>query len=72
MLETLSPWVLREITKKNSKAVFKFLMKWAKRGSNKNTLRIIKEGIKKLGRTEQEEILRLIKKNCNTYLQKVS
>lgn len=52
-------WALREIAKKDSKAVFKFLQKWSKTGDG-NTKWIIKEGMKKLTKEEQEELKSLI------------
>jgi 3-methyladenine DNA glycosylase AlkD len=52
-------WALREITKKDPKSVFEFLQKWAK-VDNKNTKWIIKEGMKKLAKKEQEKLKSLI------------
>jgi 3-methyladenine DNA glycosylase AlkC len=36
-------------------------MKWAKANPNKNTIWIIKDGMKKVGKAEQKKILDLIK-----------
>lgn len=52
-------WALREITKKDEKAVFEFLKKWAE-VDDKNTRWIIKEGMKKLPEKEQEKLKSLI------------
>lgn len=52
-------WALREVTKKDPKAVFEFLQKWAKI-NDKNTKWIIKEGMKKLSEKEQKELKSLI------------
>jgi 3-methyladenine DNA glycosylase AlkD len=52
-------WALREITKKDPKSVFEFLQKWAK-VDNKNTKWIIKEGMKKLAKEEQEKLKSMI------------
>ncbi len=49
-------WALREITKKDSNAVFEFLLRWAK-VEDKNTRWIVKEGMKKLPE-EQQKLLR--------------
>jgi 3-methyladenine DNA glycosylase AlkC len=46
---------LREVTKKDSEAVFKFLQRWAK-VKDKNVRSIIKQGMKKLSKGKQEEI----------------
>ncbi len=54
-------WALREITKKDSKSVSEFLERWAK-VENKNTKWIIKEGMKKLSKEQQEELKSLINK----------
>jgi 3-methyladenine DNA glycosylase AlkD len=48
-------WALREITKKSSEAVFNFLKKWTNT-QNKDTIWIIKEGMKKLSSKEQEKL----------------
>lgn len=53
-------WILREISKKNTDEVAKFLMKWAKASLNKDTRWIIKDGIKKLSNNEQKKILGLL------------
>jgi len=47
-------WALREITKKDSEAVFKFLQKWAKQ--DKNARSIVRDGMKKLPKEKQDEI----------------
>lgn len=49
-------WILRVISKKDSKKVFEFLIKHAK-NANKDTRWIIKDGMKKLPTKSQEEIL---------------
>jgi 3-methyladenine DNA glycosylase AlkD len=49
-------WILREITKKNPEAISKFLQEWAKRGSNKHTRWIIKDGMRKLPSNDQQKI----------------
>jgi len=53
-------WILREITKKNPKEIAKFLMKWVKVNPNKDTIWIIKDGMKKLNNNEQKKILELL------------
>jgi 3-methyladenine DNA glycosylase AlkD len=55
-------WALREVTKKNPKSVFEFLKNWAK-VDDKNTKWIIKEGMKKLVRKEQEKLESLLSKD---------
>ena len=50
-------WILREITKKNPEEVAQFLIKWAKANQNKDTRWIIKDGMIKLNKDEQEKIL---------------
>lgn len=55
-------WALREISKKNSGAVFSFLVKWAE-SCNRNSIRIIREGMKKLAE-EQQEKLRALMGGC--------
>jgi 3-methyladenine DNA glycosylase AlkD len=52
-------WALREITKKDPKSVFEFLQRWAKI-KDKNTKWIIKEGMKKLAKEEQEKLKSVI------------
>jgi 3-methyladenine DNA glycosylase AlkD len=52
-------WALREVTKKDSKSVFDFLSKWSK-VDDKNTKWIIKDGMKKLSKGQQEEILSIL------------
>jgi 3-methyladenine DNA glycosylase AlkD len=52
-------WALREVTKKYPESVFKFLQKWAK-VKDKNVRAIIKAGMKKLQKEEQEEIKSLL------------
>jgi 3-methyladenine DNA glycosylase AlkC len=54
-------WIPREITKNDKEAVSRFLRKWAEQTVNKHTWWIIKEGMKKLPSSEQEEILSLLK-----------
>jgi len=53
-------WILREITKKNPDEVAKFLMKWAKANPSKDAKWIIKDGMKKLPKEIQTEILTLL------------
>ncbi|HIH96418.1 MAG TPA: DNA alkylation repair protein [Thermoplasmata archaeon] len=50
-------WVLREITKKNPDEVAEFLTKWAKANPSKNARWIIKDGMTKLPKEKQTEIL---------------
>lgn len=57
-------WILREITKKNPEAVFKFLMKWTKTNPNKDTRWIIKNGLKKLKESHRKEIEEILNKVC--------
>ena len=52
-------WALREITKKDGKAVYEFLKKWVESG-DKNTRWIIKEGMKKLDKKYQNELKALM------------
>jgi len=54
-------WILREITKKNPEPIFEFLIKWAKTNPNKDTIWIIKDGMKKLDEKKQGKILGLLK-----------
>ena len=54
-------WILREITKKNPEPIFEFLIKWAKTNPNKDTIWMIKDGMKKLDKKKQERILGLLK-----------
>ena len=53
-------WILREIAKKNPNEVAKFLTKWAKANPGKDTIWIIKDGMKKLGNGEYKKILGLL------------
>jgi 3-methyladenine DNA glycosylase AlkD len=53
-------WVLREITKKNPDEIAEFLIRWAKVNPNKDTIWIIKDGMKKLSSLQQQRILRLL------------
>ncbi|MBU2444730.1 MAG: DNA alkylation repair protein [Bacteroidetes bacterium] len=53
-------WILREITKKNSEEVAKFLMKCAKANPNKDARWVIKDGMKKLSKNEQKKISGLL------------
>jgi len=55
-------WILREITKKNSEEVAKFLMKWVKANPSKDARWVIKDGMKKLSNNEQKKILGLYEK----------
>lgn len=48
-------WALREVSKKDGKAVYEFLKKWA-REPDKNTKWIVKEGMKKLNKEYQAEL----------------
>ena len=51
-------WVLREITKKNPDDVAEFLTRWAKANPSKDTKWIIKDGMKKLPKEMQDEVLK--------------
>ncbi len=51
-------WVLREITKKNPDGVAEFLTRWAKANPSKDTKWIIKDGMKKLPKKMQDEVLK--------------
>ena len=51
-------WVLREITKKNPDDVAKFLIRWTKANPSKDTKWIIKDGMKKLPKEMQDEVLK--------------
>jgi len=53
-------WILREITKGNPDEVTTFLVKWAKANAGKDATWIIKEGMKKLSKDEQNRILQLL------------
>ncbi len=53
-------WVLREITKKNPDGVAEFLTRWAEAKPDKNARWIIKDGMKKLPKEMQTEILTLL------------
>jgi len=50
-------WILREITKKNPDDAATFLTRWAKTNPGKNARWIIKDGMKKLPKETQHEIL---------------
>lgn len=52
-------WILREATKGEPEMVYGFLKKWAKR-DDKNTRWIIKDGMKKLSREKQDEIIAVL------------
>jgi 3-methyladenine DNA glycosylase AlkD len=52
-------WALREVTKKAPESVLEFLQKWAK-FEDKNIKWIIKEGMKKLVKEEQEKLKSII------------
>lgn len=54
-------WALREITKKDPENVFLFLKKWAKT-DNQNTVRIIKDGMKKLPSERKNELIAMLSK----------
>ena len=51
-------WILREITKKNPDDVAKFLIRWEKASPSKDTKWIIKDGMKKLPKEIQDEVLK--------------
>jgi 3-methyladenine DNA glycosylase AlkD len=53
-------WILREISKKDKNLVFKFLMEWAK-VDNKNSQWIVRDGMKKLDKVNQEKLKSLMK-----------
>ena len=53
-------WVLREITKKNPDGVAEFLTRWAKANPDKDARWIIKDGMKKLPKEKQTEILSIL------------
>ena len=53
-------WVLREITKRNPDEGAEFLTRWAKANPNRDTRWIIKDGMKKLPKEKQTEILAII------------
>ena len=54
-------WVLREITKKNPDEVAEFLTRWAKANLNRDARWIIKDGMKKLPKEKQTEILTILR-----------
>ncbi len=54
-------WALREITKKDKEAVFRFLRRWAE-VEDKHTRQIIKEGMKKLPQKEQAILREVLSK----------
>jgi len=58
-------WILREITKANPDMVAEFLTKQAKAGQNRNTRRIIEDGMKKLNTDDQQRIMGLMNKPPN-------
>jgi 3-methyladenine DNA glycosylase AlkD len=60
-------WVLREFTKKDSQKVFNFLIKWAKSNPDKNTKWILKDGMKKLPKEKQTEILSILDKQTKAF-----
>jgi len=51
-------WILREITKKNPEDVAEFLARWVKANPSKDARWIIKDGMKKLPKKIQEEVLK--------------
>ena len=53
-------WILREITKKNPNEVAEFLTRWAKANPSKDARRIIKDGMTKLPKEKQMEILAIL------------
>ena len=53
-------WVLREITKRNPDEVAEFLTRWAKASPSKDARWIIKEGMTKLPKENQTEILSVL------------
>ena len=53
-------WVLRDITKKNPEEVAEFLIRWAKAKPSKTARWIIKNGLTKLPKDKQNELLFLI------------
>lgn len=53
-------WVLREITKNNPGEVEEFLTRWAKSNPGKDARCIIKDGMKKLSKEKQTEILTIL------------
>ena len=53
-------WILREMTKRNPDEVAEFLTRWAKANPGKDTRWIIKDGMKKLPKEKQTEILVII------------
>ena len=54
-------WVLREITKKNPNEVAEFLTRWAKANPGRDARWIIKDGMKKLPKEKQTEILAILR-----------
>ena len=54
-------WVLREITNKNPDEVAEFLTRWAKANQGKDARWIIKDGMKKLPKEKQTEILAILR-----------
>ncbi len=52
-------WALREVSKKDWAAVFEFLRRWAADG-DRNTMQIIKDGMKKLPKEKQDELRQLM------------
>ena len=54
-------WVLREITKKNPNEVAEFLTRWAKTSRGRDARWIIKDGMKKLPKEKQTEILAILR-----------
>jgi len=53
-------WICRQMTNKNSVEVAAFLKKWAKANPSKDTRWIIKDGMKKLSKQKQIEILSIL------------
>ncbi len=53
-------WALREVSKKDPEAVFEFLRNWAQ-NDNRHTRWIIKDGMKKLSKEQQNDLLQLLK-----------
>jgi len=51
-------WILREITKKNPEDVAEFLARWVKANPSRDARWIIKDGMKKLPKKIQEEMLK--------------
>ena len=53
-------WILRDLSKRHPAHVFKFLLSWAQSNPNRNTVWIIKNGMKKLPEDQQQQFVEVL------------